>query len=140
MKPITVKNPKLDSENKHFGNKFSSLTEVLRVVQEALPKDSYLHQSVYADSGELFFRTTVHTPNGSLSADIPFVLGKKDPQGLGSALTYHRRYGLCTLFNLVGEEDDDGNRAQPPKASRPKPKSSGKPAAKKAGFKKPAKF
>lgn len=39
-----------------------------------------------------------------------------DPQRLGSAVTYGRRYLLCALVGLVPDEDDDGQ-----KAARPEP-------------------
>jgi hypothetical protein len=59
---------------------------------------------------------------------FPFPTASK-AQELGSALTYCRRYGLLLLFNLVGEEDDDGNAAQG--NTKPAPKKS-KPAKKAA--------
>ena len=37
-------------------------------------------------------------------------LGKNDPQGAGSAITYARRYALAAFFNLA-PEDDDANGA-----------------------------
>ena len=33
------------------------------------------------------------------------------PQDIGSAITYYKRYNLGMLFNLLFDEDDDGNRA-----------------------------
>lgn len=36
---------------------------------------------------------------------------KQDPQGVGSAITYCRRYGLSAMLGIVSEEDDDGNYA-----------------------------
>ena len=33
------------------------------------------------------------------------------PQGIGSAITYARRYAITAIFGLVAEKDDDGNRA-----------------------------
>jgi hypothetical protein len=36
---------------------------------------------------------------------------KNDPQGLGSAITYQRRYALGAILNLNIDEDDDGNQA-----------------------------
>ena len=40
---------------------------------------------------------------------------KNNPQKMGSAITYARRYGLCSLLGICGEEDDDGQRATPQK-------------------------
>jgi hypothetical protein len=36
---------------------------------------------------------------------------KNDPQGLGSAISYARRYGEAAICGIVAEEDDDGNAA-----------------------------
>ena len=43
----------------------------------------------------------------------PLVLGKIDPQGLGSAVTYTRRYALMSFLGLSADEDDDANSAMP---------------------------
>jgi len=37
-----------------------------------------------------------------------------DPQKIGSAITFYRRYTLQSLLGLQSE-DDDGNKAIPPK-------------------------
>ena len=44
---------------------------------------------------------------------------KNDPQGLGSAITYQRRYALGAILGLNIDIDDDGNAAstQPKKQS-----------------------
>jgi hypothetical protein len=41
-------------------------------------------------------------------------VAKEDPQGMGSAITYARRYALGCMTGLVTEEDDDGNNASQP--------------------------
>ena len=47
---------------------------------------------------------------------------KNDPQGMGSAITYARRYGLQSAVGLPSE-DDDGNaatkRSQPAQQAKP---------------------
>ena len=37
------------------------------------------------------------------------MLSKRDPQGLGSALTYSKRQALMAVVGVVADEDDDGN-------------------------------
>jgi hypothetical protein len=32
-----------------------------------------------------------------------------DPQKMGSAITYAKRYNIGQLFNIMTDEDDDGN-------------------------------
>jgi hypothetical protein len=36
---------------------------------------------------------------------------KNDPQGIGSCITYMRRYALAAILGLNIDEDDDGNSA-----------------------------
>ena len=116
--------PKLSAVNPHFKNKYSPLDEVLRVlrpffnegwvVQQTVEEDvtvDYLNDAVKSSRK---FVTTVFNPEGELvnTVEFPFFIGKEDPQGLGSALTYARRYGLCLAFNIAGERDDDAEAAQ----------------------------
>jgi hypothetical protein len=47
--------------------------------------------------------------------------------GIGSMQTYAKRYNLCNMFNVAGEEDNDGNDIEAaPKPGRPNPKPSTK--------------
>jgi len=138
---MKVNNPKLTATNPHFKSKFAPLGEVLRVINEALPEGWVIDQTVGSNAdGEPQMCSVLRNEKGVAvkQCNIPFIIGKSDPQGLGSALTYHRRYGLCLLFNLVGEDDDDGNAATP----QPKTKKSGSTTAtdNKSGFKKVEKF
>jgi hypothetical protein len=43
---------------------------------------------------------------------------KADPQGLGSATTYARRYALSAILGIVTDDDDDGNMASQPTTDR----------------------
>lgn len=54
-----------------------------------------------------------HAPSGEKDEDtMPLLLPQTDMQGIGSALTYSRRYALCSVMNLVADEDDDGQAAK----------------------------
>jgi hypothetical protein len=68
----------------------------------------------------------VHVDSGDgLIGRMPLLLSKDDSQGLGSALTYARRYALVSVLNLVADEDDDGNSASSATASRRRAQPSG---------------
>jgi hypothetical protein len=56
----------------------------------------------------------IHTPTGERERTVlEMPLPKMDPQGMGSAITYGRRYGLLAAIGLASDEaDDDGARAK----------------------------
>lgn len=46
-----------------------------------------------------------------IQATIPLITSKVNPQGIGSALTYARRYSLEIVCGVEAADDDDGNAA-----------------------------
>ena len=43
---------------------------------------------------------------------------KGDPQSMGAAMTYARRYGLQAVLGITADDDDDGNQASKPATAR----------------------
>jgi len=60
----------------------------------------------------------LHSSGQWMGDTITVPVGKPDAQGVGSALTYARRYALAS-FAGVAPEDDDGNGAVQKAPSRP---------------------
>ena len=102
-----------NSTNPHFRNTYVDLNGFLHalrgpllqqgvvMVQSPGMKDSHVTVETlltHLESGE-YVMSTSSAP-----------LTKNDPQGVGSAITYLRRYSLAALF-AVPQEDDDGNAA-----------------------------
>ena len=51
----------------------------------------------------------IHAESGEeTSGTVPLMLSKRDPQGLGSAITYARRYAWQSVLGIAAEEDTDG--------------------------------
>jgi len=100
------------SLNKHLGNKYADLAAVQDACLPALNKQGFaVYQPFVADEAGYWVETILaHYSGASLSCRIPLILGKHDMQGLGSAITYARRYGLLCMSG-VAPEDDDGNKA-----------------------------
>ena len=68
--------------------------------------------------------TLLHTSGQWISGELELVPLKNDPQALGSAITYGRRYGLAAITGVYQEDDDaTGKRAQP-KSQRGQPSKS----------------
>lgn len=54
----------------------------------------------------------LHTSGQWMSSQLVMRPVKSDPQGVGSCITYARRYGMCAILGItVTDEDDDGNAA-----------------------------
>lgn len=114
-----------DATNPAFRSKFASLDGIVSTVRPVLAK----HGLALVQGGAMphtdensavkaFHVETmlVHTSGEWLSNAVLIPLGKQDPQGAGSALTYGRRYSLAALLSLATDEDDDANSAQPSNA------------------------
>jgi hypothetical protein len=71
-----------------------------------------------------------HTSGEELRGMYPLPDSSSKPQEIGSAITYARRYALCSVVGVVPDEDDDGGLAQNASRGRSaaKPRTQAKPA------------
>jgi hypothetical protein len=53
----------------------------------------------------------MHSSGEWLSGQYPIKPTKNDPQGIGAAITYARRYSLAAMVGVVSDEDDDAETA-----------------------------
>jgi hypothetical protein len=103
-----------DSVNPHFRNKYASLSTIIESTQPVLVECGLTVVQLPSGENEL---TTVllHESGEYISSTYKMTPSKNDPQGLGSAITYQRRYAYGAILNLNIDEDDDGNKgSQPP--------------------------
>lgn len=102
-----------DSKNPHFKSSYADLGSVMGACMAALNSNGIAVVQPIRE-GEMSSRYVVtqflHTSGEVLECPVPLILSKNDMQGLGSAITYARRYGLMSLAG-VAPEDDDGNGA-----------------------------
>ena len=118
------KKPIKDMTNAYLGNKYASLDSCINAIKPALHNNGFaLVQSGGKDELGHFVDTKfVHITGEIFSSKIYLELDKNNMQGVGSAITYSKRYGLLSLSGMEPDEnpdDDDGN-----KASGTKPKKS----------------
>ena len=106
MQPIAK-----DSTNPFFKSKYCSLSNIIENIQIPL-SECDLSYSQFPDESHL---TTIlmHGESGEyLQASYLMPVAKQsDPQSVGSAITYARRYALGSILGLNIEEDDDANKA-----------------------------
>ena len=114
---VQIKQPKLDASNPFFKSSYLTLTGLITAIDEALKGTGLSYNQIIADNGQAAAVQTIIThESGGILITKPFTLRptKADPQGIGSATTYARRYQLQALFGIAGEKDDDGNAASNP--------------------------
>ena len=114
-----IQNPKKDANNPFFKSKYSTLDNVIDAYKDLCSKNDLIvlenPVSKVDENGKVLVGIEVqimHASGQFLSFD-PYLLSpvKNDPQGIGSGVTYARRYTLSSVFNIASEEDDDGNSA-----------------------------
>ena len=103
---------KKDSLNPHFKNRYASLEAVIDATSKVFQENGFVvMQPCGRDELGMYVETKIlHTSGEAFSSRVYLVLSKQDMQGLGSAITYARRYGLLGMACLA-PEDDDGNMA-----------------------------
>ena len=99
-----------DAVNPHFKNRYASLSNIIDATQKhltdcdlsilQLPCLEGLTTILLHKSGE-YISATSATPSKDAT----------NPQALGSALTYAKRYAYAGILNLNIDEDDDGQKA-----------------------------
>ena len=113
-----------DRQNPHFRNDYATLASTIDATKSALlaegvvvlqgPSDTTLTTRLQHSSGEF------------IETETKLINSKGDMQGLGSAITYARRYALAAIMNIA-QEDDDGNAASTAgKAAKPSVKAAPK--------------
>tara|TARA_R110002126_G_scaffold222329_2_gene367497 strand:- start:46 stop:486 length:441 start_codon:yes stop_codon:yes gene_type:complete len=109
---------KKDSVNPHFKNKYASLEAVIEATSGVFQSNNFaVMQPCGRDELGVFVETRlVHVSGGEFSSKVYLALDKQNMQGLGSAITYGRRYGLLGMACLA-TEDDDGNDASKPSSN-----------------------
>lgn len=105
-----IKPPKKDGVNPRFKNKYCTIDAIYDAIRKPLAEsDLFLTHSVEWSDGRAWLRTSlVHTSGENLSNLVPLFIEAQTSQDMGKALTYARRYAICCLLALPGEEDDDG--------------------------------
>lgn len=98
--------------NPHFKSKYADLASVWDACRAPLSKNGLsILQPVSADGAHVTVTTILaHSSGEWLEESLTMTAQQNTPQGVGSAITYGRRYGLASMVGIA-PEDDDGNAA-----------------------------
>lgn len=116
---FSVKIGKIKKENNNpfFHSLYADLPAIQDAIADPLQEsglvvtqlpcgDGLITMLAHAESGEYIMANSIMKPV------------KNDPQSIGSAITYQRRYSLAALLNLNIDKDDDGNAASAPQVKQ----------------------
>lgn len=107
-------NAKLNKTNPHFKSKFADLVSIRDASLKTMTKNGLsICQYTRIDDGNLVLVTRLQHSSGQfLEGEYPLPNMVNDPQKMGSALTYARRYCWAAMLGISADEDDDANAAQ----------------------------
>jgi hypothetical protein len=112
---------KKDSINPHFKSKYADLASVWEACREALSSNGLSVTQMPAEfqNNIMTLVTRISHSSGEwLEQTMTCPVGKPDPQGIGSCLTYMRRYALAAVVGVY-QDDDDANSASYAPKERP---------------------
>ena len=124
-----MQSAKFDGVNPFFSTKerqakYATLAQVWDTCRKPLADNGLaIVQPVDVGDGGVIVRTRlVHASGQWIESALTMPVDKKTAQGVGSAITYGRRYGLSAMVGVVADEDDDGNAATEAAPPEAKPK------------------
>ena len=110
---IKIDTIKKDATNPFFKSKYASLSNILDAIKIPLAEsDLSFSQHPMGENG--LSTILMHKSGEWIGSHFTMKPVKNDPQGIGSCITYMRRYALSAILGLNIDEDDDGNAASTP--------------------------
>ena len=117
---------KKEAANPFFKSKYASLPNILDAIREPLILNNL--SVVQFPTGENELTTILmHSSGQFMQSSYVMKPVKNDPQGVGSCITYQRRYAVGAILSLSIDEDDDGNAASTPAKAPAKTNGTAKP-------------
>ena len=98
--------------NPHFKSKYADLASVRAVIRGPLSANGLsIVQLPRAQNGVVEVDTMLlHKTGEYISETLRMPVAKPDAHGIGSAISYARRYGIMSIL-CIAADDDDGNAA-----------------------------
>lgn len=107
-----VGNPKKTADNPFYKSKYADLDGIINTIRPTLAAHGLCVIQSPEGEGNTAKVTTriIHSSGQWIEGTLSLTAVKGDPQGMGSAITYARRYSLAGICGLA-QDDDDGNTA-----------------------------
>lgn len=110
-----LKHAKKQTENSYFKSSYADLPATIDTAKALLAKHGFAVVQIPVtdqNDGISLITELLHVSGEWLRSRYPIRPMKFDPQSIGSAITYARRYAYQAMIGIAAEgEDDDGNKA-----------------------------
>ncbi|MCR9230432.1 MAG: ERF family protein [bacterium] len=108
-----IANAAKEGTNTHYSSSYATLKSVWAVCKTPLTENGLsVVQSPEFDGQSVKVTTTLlHKTGQWIESAITMPVKKIDCQGIGSAITYARRYALAAMVGVAPDDDDDGEAA-----------------------------
>jgi len=114
-----LRNVGKNATNPHFKNRYASLDAILDAARPVLAAHGLAlsQEPIYKDGCAGVVTRILHTSGDSRESTLLLPLKDQTAQGVGSALTYARRYAISSILCIAADDDDDGQQASHSKYS-----------------------
>lgn len=105
-----------DAENPFFKSMYADLESCWDAVKDALQAEKLAviqTMGFIPEAGPTLITTLLHDSGEYITGEQPVCAKADNPQDMGSAITYARRYGLSAIVGLI-QVDDDAETAMKP--------------------------
>jgi hypothetical protein len=111
-----LRNVPKDKVNPHFKSRFTSLDAILDATRPVLAKHGLAmsQEPVFEDGMAGVVTRIIHAGGESRESKLLLPLRDQSAQGVGSCLSYARRYSAAAVLGIASDEDDDGQVASTP--------------------------
>lgn len=89
---------------------YATMGNIKRIITPLLAENGLSYSQPISPDGTV--NTILLHRSGQFLAGSLLIKGDATPQGIGSAITYAKRYSLSAILGIVTDDDDDGNMAE----------------------------
>lgn len=103
-----IEGAKKDSTNPFFKSKYADLASTWAACKDGLTKNGCAVIQTVDTIGEkiVLITTLAHSSGQWMRGYMPVIMVKQDPQAMGSAIMYARRYSLAAIVGVCPVDDD----------------------------------
>lgn len=101
--------PALNKTNPYFKSRYIDLSGILKAIQPLLSECGL--SVIQPIVGDNVITILMHKSGQWIKGVCSLGTSCKTQQDRGSAITYTRRYSLCSMLSIAADTDDDGNAA-----------------------------